>query len=89
MSDQKEPKPCKGQAGFLILGAAIAIGATWLDEIKQDRKANRDFERFQKWYVTLPKCKEEAKVDHPPGWKPKPIGLPVGAAREGSEDAQE
>lgn len=83
MSDAKEPKPCKGQAGFLILGAAIAIGATWLDEIKQDRKATRDFERFQKWYVTLPKCKEEAvKPVVPPQWPKKPIGSPVGASDE-------
>jgi len=83
-TEQPKPvkdKPCAAQAWFLILGAVIAVGATWLDELKDERKASREFERFQKWYVSLPHCKEEAKVNPPPGWKPKPIGA-VGAAQE-------
>lgn len=76
----KEPKPCKGQAGFLLLGGALVMGGIWINELQDERRASREMEQFQRWYNSLPKCKEEAP-DPPPGWKPRPIGA-VGAAQE-------
>lgn len=83
MADAKEPKPCKGQAGFLLLGGALVMGGIWINELQDERRATREMEQFQRWYNSLPKCKEEAvKPVVPPQWPKKPIGSPVGSSDE-------
>jgi len=82
MSEQKEPKPCKGQAGFLLLGGALVMGGIWINELQDERRATREMEQFQRWYNSLPKCKEEAvKPVVPPQLPKKPIGS-VGSSDE-------
>ena len=79
MSESKEPKPCKGQATFLLLGGALVMGGIWINELQDERRDSRDFDRFQRWYQSLPHCKEEVKPVQPPPRPWKPSGAIQGA----------
>lgn len=78
---EKPEKPCKGQAGFLILGGVLVMAGIWLNELQDERRATREMEQFQRWYVSLPHCKEGTQPVPQP-WPKKPIGSPVGTAVE-------
>lgn len=83
---EKPEKPCKGQAAFLLLGGALVMGGIWINELQDERRATREMEQFQRWYNSLPHCKEEAKPVPPP-WPrpippPRPPGSPIGNAVE-------
>lgn len=83
MTDMKEKpeKPCKGQAAFLLLGGALVMGGIWINELQDERRATREMEQFQRWYVSLPHCKEEVKPVPQP-WPKKPSGSPIGSSVE-------